>query len=229
MRSHIFTHLLALAARLLAALACVAAAAAITPGLALATLWVSASGTDTGYCSQANPCASVSRAISLAIPNDTIYVGPGHFHDHVTIPASITGLVLQGAGMHATTVDGGLDGGGSVFTIEADATVTINDMSITGGQAVNGGGINSAGVLTLARDTVAFNLATGSSAAPGNGGGVYLFRTDPGVGLSVSDSVIYANQATGGGGGGIYGISAAANPAAPTIALSRDLIYANTV
>jgi streptogramin lyase len=226
MRIRIWTMTRSLPARVTAVLACVGAAFAIAPGSALATLWVSASGTDSGYCSQANPCASISRAVSLAIQNDTIYVGSGVFHDHVAIPASITGLVLQGAGMHATTVDGGSNGGGSVFTIDADTTVTINDMSITGGQAPNGGGINSAGVLTLERDDIALNIATGSPSVPGSGGGVYSQRTGSGVGLTVLDSAIVGNKATGGAGGGIAAFNSSAFP---TAVLSRDLIYANRV
>jgi len=197
MRVPILTRIRALAARIVV-LAAVGAAFAIAPGSALATLWVSASGTDTGYCSQANPCATLSRAVSLAIPDDTIYIGPGRFQDHVTVPASITGLVLQGAGMHATTVDGGFDGSGSVFTIEANTTVTINDMSITGGQAPNGGGINSEGVLTLERDEIALNIATGSPPVPGSGGGVYSASATRGAGLNVSDSAILSNKAIGG-------------------------------
>jgi len=222
----IFTNIRSLAARLLAALVCVGAAFAIAPGLALATLWVSANGTDTGYCSQANPCATISRAVSLAIPNDTIYIGPGRFQDHVTVPASITGLVLQGAGMHATTVDGGFDGSGSVFTIEANATVTINDMSITGGQAPNGGGINSEGVLTLERDEIALNIATGSPPVPGSGGGVYSASATRGAGLNVSDSAILSNKAIGGYGGGIYAVTPGPFPAT---VLARDLIYGNRI
>src|SRR3982074_2850974 len=123
--------------KVVVALGWVGAGVGVVAGSARATLWVSSSGTDTGYCSLANPCATISRAVSLAIPNDTIYVGAGRFTDHVTVPASISGLVLQGAGMKATTVSGGFDGSGSVFTIQAGATVTIADMSITGGYAPN--------------------------------------------------------------------------------------------
>lgn len=207
----------------------VAVAFATAPAAALATLWVSASGTDTGFCSQANPCATISRAVSLAIPNDTIYIGPGVFNDHVTVPVSITGLVLQGAGMHATTVDGGFNASGSVFTIAPDTTVTINDMSIRGGEAENGGGIDSAGNLTLERDEVAFNIATGSATAPGSGGGIYVVATGSNPGLTVSDSAIILNKATGGAGGGVFAVSGAINGSTPSTSLTRDLIYDNRV
>jgi hypothetical protein len=196
--------------KVVVALGWVGAGVAVVPGSALATLWVSSSGTDTGYCSLANPCATISRAVSLAIPNDTIYVGAGRFTDHVTVPASISGLVLQAAGMKATTVSGGFDGSGSVFTIQAGATVTIADMSITGGYAPYGGGVNNAGALTMQRDEVAGNAATRS------GGGVY--SSGPGS-FALSDSAIAANQA-GRTGGGLAVMNAT---------LDRDLIYANKV
>jgi hypothetical protein len=53
--------------------AVVAASAVIAlfPGSALADLWVSSSGADSDYCSQANPCATISRALSLAIPTSS--------------------------------------------------------------------------------------------------------------------------------------------------------------
>jgi hypothetical protein len=206
----------------LATLCCVGAVGAVVPGVALATLWVGSGGTDTGYCSQANPCATLSRAVSLAIPNDTIYVGPGRFTDHLTVDSSISGLTVQGAGMHATIVTGGVDQPGSVFTIQSGATATIEDLSITGGQAPDGGGVNDAGAVTLARDEVAFNSATGTGPSAGFGGGIYA----PGS-LTVTDSAIFSNQAATGGGGishpGTAGMSAV------PMTLARDLISHNTV
>lgn len=199
----------------LAMLASVGTLLLMAPASALADLWVSSSGTDTGFCSQGNPCATLSRALSFAISNSTIYIGAGTFSDHVTVPA-VTGLVLAGSGMHATTVSGGFDGSGPVFTIAAGAGVTIENMSITGGQAPNGGGIETAGNLTLEDDEVAFNEATGSApGAGGDGGGVDV----AGGVLSISDSAIVSNEATG-RGGGIYTQGAT---------LDRDLIYANRV
>ena len=197
-----------LAGRLLAVVAAVTVGIALVPGAALADLWVSSNGTDSGYCSQANPCATISRAVSLAIPNDTIYIGAGSYSDHVVIPStkpgdpnSISGLTLQGAGMHSTTVNGGgSDTPGSVFSIGEENTVTIADMTITGGVAPVGGGVFNAGLLTLERTDITHNLAQGT---PGGtsaaGGGVYSF-----VGaVTVADSVVQGNLA-GEGGGGVW-------------------------
>jgi hypothetical protein len=109
------------AARLAALLACAGGLLVLAPACALADLWVSSGGTNTGYCSEANPCATISYAVSLAIPDDTIYVGPGTYTDNATIPASVSALTIQGAGMHATTVSGGFGPIGSVFTIQDGA------------------------------------------------------------------------------------------------------------
>jgi streptogramin lyase len=201
--------------RMVVALVCVGAGMAFVPTSALATLWVSSSGTDTGFCSQANPCATLSRAISLAIPNDTIYVGAGRFSEHVTISPGITGLTLQGAGMRATVIDGGVGQSGRVFTIQAGSTAALFDMTITGGQAPDGGGVNNAGDLTMQRDDVTFNSAAATSpGVGGRGGGVYSSGT-----LSITDSKILSNQA-GAAGGGVY---------ASDSTLARDLIDANIV
>jgi hypothetical protein len=192
--------------RVLAVVAAVTAAVALAPGAALADLWVSSTGTDSGYCSQANPCATISRAVSLAIPNDTIYIGPGSYTDHVVIPPtypkdpnSISGLTLQGAGMHATTVTGGgFQTPGSVFAIDGGNTVTIADMTITGGVAPVGGGVVNAGLVTLERTDVTENVAQGTAGGtPAQGGGVYSFAGS----VTLADSVVAANLAGQAGGG----------------------------
>ena len=204
--------------RVAMALGCAGAVMALVPGSALADLWVSSSGTDTGYCSQANPCATISRAVSLAIPNTTIFVGAGTFTDHVTIGSDVSPLTIQGAGAHTTTVSGGFNGSGSVFTISS-ASATINDVEIIGGTADNGGGVDALGSVTLDRDVVAFNEATGAanSQATGNGGGVYMGPATPES--VIRDTTITANQAylTG---GGIYSDHGQ---------VTRSLVYENSV
>ncbi|HEY2772282.1 MAG TPA: choice-of-anchor Q domain-containing protein [Solirubrobacteraceae bacterium] len=209
------------AARAALALVVVITAAAVLPASALATLWVSSSGTDTGYCSQANPCATLSRAVSLAIPNDTIYVGPGTISDHVTIDPSITGLTIQGSGVDATTISGGVGQSGSVITVQMDTTVTINDLTITGGNALGfGGGVNNAGNLTMQRDEVGFNTASPNPGISlGLGGGVFSGSDDANDYLTITDSTIIANRASD-DGGGIYMLHGT---------LDRDVINNNRV
>jgi hypothetical protein len=208
------------ASRAALVLVCASAAAAVLPAGALATLWVSSSGTDTGYCSQANPCATLSRAVSLAIPNDTIYVGPGIIFDHVNIDSSITGLTIQGAGVRATTISGGVNKPGTVITVQPSTTVTINDLTITGGNGARGGGVDNQGDLTMRRDEVGFNTATAvPGITTGSGGGVFS-ASDNGVGnLTMTDSTVIGNRASD-GGGGIFMVGGT---------LERDVINNNRV
>jgi sugar lactone lactonase YvrE len=199
------------------------ASIAILPGVALANLWVASGGDNSGYCSQANPCATLSRAVSLAIPNATIYVAPGTITDHVTIDSSTPGLIIEGSGMRATTISGGFGQGGSVFTIESGASAEIDDLAITGGTAPNGGGVNDAGSLTMQRDLVTSNAALGpADAETGYGGGV----DDSGGPLTIVDSEITFNRATNGGGG--VGETFSGSTSAP-LTITRDTITRNSV
>jgi hypothetical protein len=206
-------------------LACLLAgfAAASAWGSAAGTLYVSvpaAGGSDSNPCSQALPCATISRAVSLAASGDEIVIGAGTFTEHVTVSALVSPLTFQGAGMNATIVSGGFDGSGSVFTLAGGASATIEDLAITGGQAGTGvgGGVYSAGDLTMIRDQVLFNSAVA-------GGGIY------GDGSTIIDqSAIFGNQAAPGGGGqapvALGGGGAFLQNA---VSLTNDLISHNTV
>jgi hypothetical protein len=184
----------------------------------MADLWVSHSGTDSGYCSEANPCATLSRAVSLAIADATIHVGPGTFTDHVTISPETTRLTIAGSGMKSTVISGSFTG--TVFTIDANTTATLQDMTIEQGQAAEGGGVNNAGYLTLERVEVGFNAAitVSDDGVSGAGGGVY--STGP---LVIADSALVANQAARVGGA----LAELSNE--DSAQLSRDLIQGNQV
>jgi hypothetical protein len=87
-------------------------------------------------------------------------------------------LTLRGAGDDQTILDGGKptngSGGVRVLLIDLDASVTVQDLTITKGNATGsfpsniGGGIFNEGMLTLIGSHVTENFATG-----GNGGGIY--------------------------------------------------------
>jgi hypothetical protein len=148
-------------------------------------------------------------------------VGAGTFTDHVTIDPSITGLTIEGAGMKATTITGGFDQSGSVFTIQSGVRAEIDDLGITGGTAPNGGGVNNAGSLTMQRDFVSSNAAIGTAATnTGYGGGV--FYTGP---LTILDSAITFNRASNAGGG----IGATPGSVTAFETLTRDTIDRNSV
>ena len=107
-------------------------------------------------------------------------------------------LVIEGNG---STIDwnGDLFPGTRPFLIEADTTVTINDLFISNGNVVGaerGGAIRNLGNLTINRSTIA------GSRAENSGGGI----SNLGV-MEINDSTIFANQIQGGStgvsGGGI--------------------------
>ncbi|HVB05115.1 MAG TPA: putative Ig domain-containing protein, partial [Acidimicrobiales bacterium] len=205
----------------LAALSLVASAAVVglTAGSAAAagtTFYVSTGGSDTNPCTEASPCASISHAVSLAAAGDTISVGQGTFDDHVDVA---TNLTIVGAGTGLTIVNGQLSG--TVFTIAAGATVSISDLTITGGQGVNGGGVNDAGTLDLERVSVSINSAVGpvGSMTEGQGGGIYASGS-----LIAQDSTFFSDQATNAGGA-----VASAPVSGRSIILLRDAVWQNTV
>jgi fibronectin-binding autotransporter adhesin len=87
------------------------------------------------------------------------------------------------------------------------------------GNALQGGGLNNAGDLTLLRDTVAFNTASDppSGHSPGTGSGGGIFNSGS---LTVQDSTVSSNRAAASGGGiGMFG---------GTLNAARDAIVNNS-
>jgi len=131
---------------------------------------------------------------------NTVRLRPGNYT--LTIPgpgedAAATGdldvtenLILRGAGADVTTIDAaGLD---RVLHVHPGVTLTVRDVSVTGGTADSGGGIlvEPGAALTVARAGIYDNQATGS------GGGIGNLGT-----LTVEQSALYDNAAVAGGGG----------------------------
>lgn len=105
-------------------------------------------------------------------------------------------LEIQGLGADTLTIDA--NGGSRVFYIDANAAVGIFGLKITGGYITDvydggGGGICSAGILTITDSQI-----SGNSAGESGGGGIYNYS---GM-VTVSNSMISDN--TAGGGGGIF-------------------------
>ena len=101
-------------------------------------------------------------------------------------------LVIEGGGF---AVDGQAISGVRPFAVAANTTVTMQNITITGGKPTGqGGGINSQGTLTLDNSTVSGNTTTGGNI----GGGILNSGT-----LVVTNSTISGNS-TGSYGGGIW-------------------------
>lgn len=99
-------------------------------------------------------------------------------------------LTISNAGGPSTiTVDA--NGQSRVFDIASGSTVTIDGLTITGGSASNGAGIENSGDLTVSNSIVTGNTATGG------GGGIY---NGYGYSLTISGGSVTNNTARNGGG-----------------------------
>jgi uncharacterized repeat protein (TIGR01451 family) len=113
-------------------------------------------------------------------------------------------VVVLGAGESRTVIDGNqLD---RVFDVHPGGSLELRDLTIRNGQSdcgQSGGGISSAGTLTLLRVEVLSNATAdcyGGGVSGGNGGGVYCHNGS----LTVNDSLLNDNW-TGNGGAGKNG------------------------
>jgi hypothetical protein len=106
---------------------------------------------------------------------------------------------LVGVGARSSTIvrTGGFPAGVLQITSGVAVGATVRGVTITGGGAANGGGIDNEGVLTVRETTVTGNQATGE------GGGINNSQT-----LTVIGSTIEGNTANSGGGINTDGLSA---------------------
>lgn len=137
---------------------------------------------------------SLRTALTSAAAGDTItFTTSGTLQLLSNLPTlTQTDLTIEG-----NTVT--ILGGASVrsFTVTIGASVTINKLTMTGGNCNSvcpvgnsGGGIYNSGTLTLTNSTVSGNLASAG------GGGIYNDGT-----LTLTNSTLSGNLASAGGGG----------------------------
>jgi CSLREA domain-containing protein len=173
-----------------------------------------------GACDSDCSLREAVRAANAGSGGDTISIPAGHYRLTIAGPgedAAATGdldlaksVTVAGSGARATVIDAG--GGDRVFDVKAGLTASISDVTITGGFVDgNGGGIASAGSLTLVRDTVAGNSAL--LASNGNGGAIDSAGT-----LTLSETEISGNAAYNGGGINFGG----------TLSLTNSTVSGNT-
>jgi hypothetical protein len=105
--------------------------------------------------------------------------GPLDINKALTIDGANNGITVNGAGHE-------------VFLIDAGNAVVISGLTITGGSALAGGGIDNAGSLTLSNSTVTGNHAGGGGGGIQNGGTMIM-----------SGDTVNDNTAGPFGGGGI--------------------------
>jgi hypothetical protein len=105
-------------------------------------------------------------------------------------------ITIKGSGATKLTVNRTATAPFSIFTVDKSETDTISGLTITGGDATDGGGIDNLGTLTVSKVTFTDNHTT--NVAGGVGGGIDNLGT-----LTVTNSAFTGNSASG-AGGGIY-------------------------
>jgi hypothetical protein len=142
--------------------------------------------------------------------SDTIKFAPsvrGTILLESALPVLCTNILISGPGPSALSVARSNDSQTPqfrVFTVGQGAVIKITGLTITGGNAQVGGGIDNAGSLSLVNTTITGNSASAPSSASdaARGGGI-----ENSGALSVADSTISHNSAAGpssdGDGGGI--------------------------
>jgi len=165
--------------------------------------------------------ATIQDAVDHAKSNAVMTVVAGTFHENVAIntgasPKNLS-LVIQGAGIGNTIVDGGaLD---SVFNVGPKATLTLSKMTIQHGER-SGSQELGGGVRSLATKTTIENcLVTDNSVPDGGGGGVGVEAGS----LTISNSTLSDNSALGGGGGLFF-----ATTTSKTATITNSTISGNT-
>lgn len=96
-------------------------------------------------------------------------------------------LVIEG---HGHTIDGQDTAGVRPIEVVGDTTVTINDATITGGNAINGdegGGIRNLGDLTLN------GVHVDGNTTDDDGGGIF---NEDGATMAINNSIVSGNSAT---------------------------------
>jgi predicted outer membrane repeat protein len=155
-----------------------------------------------GACQRCDVCASgcdfdsVETALEAADAGDTILLCSGEYAVSLDLAKNVT---LIGDGDGGTTMFAGFPG--SVVTIHAGATVTLQNLRITGGGGpdTDGGGIYNEGTANLIGCTVTGNTVESFGVLDSFGGGI----ANIGGTLSLTDSVVSENAVTH-FGGGIY-------------------------
>ena len=120
---------------------------------AAADIWVATTGSDDNDGSQANPVATIAKAIELAGDGYTIHIADGNYVNDKTLSISKS-LTLEGS---ANTV---IDGNASkIMEVTADATVVLTNLSFTNGNDALVGAISNEGKLTISNSKFYQNSA----------------------------------------------------------------------
>ncbi len=126
------------------------------------TLYVDGvNGDDSNNCkTKSTACATIGHAISLAASGYDIEIAAASYQENLIIPFNLT---LNGADPTTTIVDG--TDTSNVFTVGAGISFTLSNLTIEKGVGYSGGGgVDSAGTLTVSNSFFYLNTALSGGA-----------------------------------------------------------------
>lgn len=161
-----------------------------------ATWYVAPDGDDGNDClAPDRPCATFARALALAGPGDTVRAAAGTYEERLRLGGE---LRVEGAGAESTVVDAG--GAGTALSVDAGARASVSGLTLTGGAAASGAGVQNYGELTLELSVVRENRAALTLGGDGLGGGVANYGS-----MTISATAVLSNSGVVGGGVGSSG------------------------
>ena len=154
-------------------------------------------GNDNNNCeSRRHACKTISNALSLTLPGDSIFVAPAIYHETLFIYFN---LAIIGSGAKTTIVDGGgVNGQVAVVGSEPKVPVTLSGMTFRNGAGQeDGGGIyNCFGTLTVIDSIITRNRINSGNGSFGYGAGIY---NCPSSTLTLINTTVSNNSALIGG------------------------------
>lgn len=171
---------------------------AIVPALASTSWFVDGvNGSDNNDCRlRQHACKTISNAISLTLPGDSIFVAPATYHESLVIPFN---LKIIGSGAKTTIVDGGgVNSQVVVIGSEPKVPVMLSQMTFRNGAGQeDGGGIyNCFGTLTVVDSIITENRIRPGNGSFGYGAGIY---NCPSSTLTLINTTVSRNSAEIGG------------------------------
>jgi hypothetical protein len=156
-------------------------------------------GNDNNNCkSRQHACKTISNAISLTLPGDSIFVAPAVYHESIFVPYN---LKIIGSGAKTTIIDAeGLQAQVAVVGSEPRVPSTLSGMTFRNGDVVaNGGGgiYNCFSTLTVIDSIITGNRVRGGPGIFPYGGGIYNCGNAT---LTLINTTVSDNNAEFGGG-----------------------------
>jgi len=131
--------------------------------------------------------SNINDATTCALPGDTIVLSEGIYLGNLLIEKSLT---ISGSEAATTMIQG--DGVGSTITVQPDVSLILDGVSVSGGNAVQGGGI-----FTLTGKITINNSVISNNSASEIGSGIFTYAGS----VEINGSTISGNATTDNGGG----------------------------